>query len=62
LIAIDWGTTGFRACRLGGDGVAESRTAAKGILAVPAGRIQRGPQVDERLLERHPVIDGPGYV
>ena len=35
LIAIDWGTTGFRAYRLRGDGaVAESRSATKGILAV----------------------------
>jgi len=39
LIAIDWGTTGFRAYRLRGDGaVAESRSASKGILAVPPGR------------------------
>ena len=38
LIAIDWGTTGFRAYRLSGDGaVAESRSASKGILAVPPG-------------------------
>jgi 2-dehydro-3-deoxygalactonokinase len=38
LIAVDWGTTGFRAYRLGGDGaVLESRSAAKGILAVPPG-------------------------
>jgi 2-dehydro-3-deoxygalactonokinase len=38
LIAIDWGTTGFRAYRLDGDGaVAESRSASKGILAVPPG-------------------------
>ena len=35
---LDWGTTGFRAYRLRGDGaVAESRSAAKGILAVPPG-------------------------
>ena len=39
MIAIDWGTTGFRAYRLRGDGaVAESRSASKGILAVPPGR------------------------
>jgi 2-dehydro-3-deoxygalactonokinase len=38
LIAIDWGTTGFRAYRLRDDGaVAESRSASKGILAVPPG-------------------------
>jgi 2-dehydro-3-deoxygalactonokinase len=38
LIAIDWGTTGFRAYRVSGDGaVAESRSASKGILAVPPG-------------------------
>jgi len=38
LIAIDWGTTGFRAYRLSGDGaVVEARSAAKGILAVPPG-------------------------
>jgi 2-dehydro-3-deoxygalactonokinase len=38
LIAIDWGTTGFRAYRLRGEGaVAEARSASKGILAVPAG-------------------------
>ena len=39
MIAIDWGTTGFRAYRLSGDGaVSESRSAAKGILAVEPGR------------------------
>lgn len=38
MIAIDWGTTGFRAYRLRGDGaVVESRSASKGILAVPSG-------------------------
>ena len=38
MIAIDWGTTGFRAYRLSGDGaVVEARSAAKGILAVPPG-------------------------
>jgi 2-dehydro-3-deoxygalactonokinase len=39
VIAIDWGTTGFRAYRLDAHAnVLNSRTAAKGILAVPAGR------------------------
>jgi 2-dehydro-3-deoxygalactonokinase len=39
MIAIDWGTSGFRAYRLGPDGrILESRAAPKGILAVPAGR------------------------
>jgi 2-dehydro-3-deoxygalactonokinase len=38
VIAIDWGTTGFRAYRLSSSGsVCESRAAAKGILSVPAG-------------------------
>ena len=38
MIAIDWGTTSFRAYRLGPDGqVLESRSAPKGILAVPPG-------------------------
>jgi len=39
VIAIDWGTTGFRAYRLDAHAnILSSRTAAKGILAVPAGR------------------------
>jgi 2-dehydro-3-deoxygalactonokinase len=39
VIAIDWGTTGFRAYRLDAHAnILNSRTAAKGILAVPAGR------------------------
>jgi 2-dehydro-3-deoxygalactonokinase len=38
VIAIDWGTSGFRAYRLDGHGnILKSRTTAKGILAVPAG-------------------------
>ena len=38
MIAIDWGTTSFRAYRLAPDGkVLESRSAPKGILAVPPG-------------------------
>jgi 2-dehydro-3-deoxygalactonokinase len=39
MIAIDWGTTSFRAYRLNSDGlILDSRNAAKGILAVPAGK------------------------
>ena len=39
MIAIDWGTTSFRAYRLDSKGVIlETRAAAKGILAVPAGK------------------------
>jgi 2-dehydro-3-deoxygalactonokinase len=39
VIAVDWGTTGFRAYRLDSRGsISESRAAAKGILAVRAGR------------------------
>jgi 2-dehydro-3-deoxygalactonokinase len=39
VIAIDWGTTGFRAYRLSSTGdISDSRAAAKGILSVPAGR------------------------
>lgn len=39
MIAIDWGTTGFRAYRLDAHAnILNSRTAAKGILAMPAGR------------------------
>jgi 2-dehydro-3-deoxygalactonokinase len=46
VIAIDWGTSGFRAYRLGTDGtILESRTAAKGILSVEAGRF---PEVLEQ--------------
>ena len=38
MIAIDWGTTSFRAYRLGADGrILESRSAPKGILAVQPG-------------------------
>jgi 2-dehydro-3-deoxygalactonokinase len=39
VIAVDWGTSSFRAYRLAAGGaVVESRNAAKGILAVPAGK------------------------
>ena len=39
MIAVDWGTSSFRAYRLGKDGdIVESRTAPAGILAVPAGK------------------------
>ena len=38
MIAIDWGTTSFRAYRLDSKGaILETRSAPKGILAVPAG-------------------------
>jgi 2-dehydro-3-deoxygalactonokinase len=38
LIGVDWGTSGFRAYRIGADGrILDSRSAPKGILAVPAG-------------------------
>src|SRR5688500_4926893 len=38
LIGIDWGTTSFRAYRIGADGtVLEATTAAAGILKVPDG-------------------------
>jgi 2-dehydro-3-deoxygalactonokinase len=39
VIAIDWGTSAFRAYRLDSRGnIRESRAAAKGIVSVPAGR------------------------
>jgi 2-dehydro-3-deoxygalactonokinase len=39
MIAIDWGTTSFRAYRLNSEGlILDTRNAAKGILAVPAGK------------------------
>jgi 2-dehydro-3-deoxygalactonokinase len=39
MIAIDWGTTSFRAYRLDSKGaILDARAAAKGILAVPAGK------------------------
>jgi 2-dehydro-3-deoxygalactonokinase len=39
VIAVDWGTSGFRAYRLDSQGnILDSRAAAKGILSVPAGR------------------------
>lgn len=38
MLAIDWGTTGFRAYRLGGDGrILDSRSAPAGILSVKDG-------------------------
>lgn len=38
MLAIDWGTTGFRAYRLAGDGrILDSRSAAAGILSVKDG-------------------------
>ena len=45
MIAVDWGTSSLRAYRLAADGkILETRSAAKGILAVEAGRF---PQVLE---------------
>ena len=42
LIGLDWGTTSFRAYRLGADGgVIEHRSAPRGILKVPAGGFER---------------------
>lgn len=39
MIGIDWGTTSFRAFRMGRDGaIRDRRSAAKGILNVPDGR------------------------
>lgn len=39
MIGIDWGTSSFRAFRIGRDGsVRDRRAAAKGIMAVPDGR------------------------
>lgn len=39
MIGIDWGTTSFRAFRIGRDGaIRDRRSAAKGILNVPDGR------------------------
>jgi 2-dehydro-3-deoxygalactonokinase len=41
LIGIDWGTTSFRAFRIGRDGeVLEARAAASGILKVPGGAFE----------------------
>ncbi len=38
MLAVDWGTTGFRAYRLDGDGrILDSRSAAAGILSVKDG-------------------------
>ena len=56
MIAIDWGTTSFRAYRLDRDGkVIDSRSSGKGIMAVPP-----GPQVlDEEIpdwLEDGPIV------
>ena len=48
LIGIDWGTTSFRAYRIGADGrVIDSKSAPLGILKVPAGAFE---QVFEREL------------
>ena len=42
LIGLDWGTTSFRAYRLGADGsVIEAKSAPSGILKVPAGGFER---------------------
>ena len=39
MIGIDWGTTSFRAFRIGRDGaIRERRAGPKGILNVPDGR------------------------
>jgi len=39
VIAVDWGTSSLRCYRLDAEGaILETRTAAKGILAVPAGK------------------------
>jgi 2-dehydro-3-deoxygalactonokinase len=42
LIGLDWGTTSFRAYRLGADGgVIEAKSAPSGILKVPAGGFEQ---------------------
>jgi 2-dehydro-3-deoxygalactonokinase len=42
LIGIDWGTTSFRAYRIGADGrVIDSKSAPAGILKVPGGEFER---------------------
>jgi 2-dehydro-3-deoxygalactonokinase len=42
LIGLDWGTTSFRAYRLGSDGgVLETKSAPSGILKVPAGGFEQ---------------------
>src|SRR3954465_8349823 len=39
MIGIDWGTTSFRAFRIGRDGmIRDRRTSARGIVNVPDGR------------------------
>ena len=55
LIGLDWGTTSFRAYRLGADGgVIEAKSAPSGILKVPAGGFEQvfeqeiGPWLAER--------------
>ena len=55
LIGLDWGTTSFRAYRLGADGkVIEAKSATAGILKVPAGGFEEvfereiGPWLVER--------------
>ena len=41
LIGIDWGTTSFRAYRIGaGGGVVDSKAAQAGILKVPEGQFE----------------------
>ena len=55
LIGLDWGTTSFRAYRLGADGgVIETKSAPSGILKIPAGAFERvfeqeiGPWLTDR--------------
>lgn len=58
LLAIDWGTTSFRAALLGADGTAlDRRTAAAGIMQVPDHNF--AAVVEERIggwIERHPAL------
>ena len=47
MIAVDWGTTNFRAFRLGADGtILDRRTAARGILHVEAGAFAAALQAE----------------
>lgn len=57
MIAVDWGTSSFRAYRLGKDGnVLESRTAPVGILSVPAGKFPQTLEAQIHGWDEAPVV------
>lgn len=57
MIAIDWGTSSFRAYRLGHDGnIRESRAAPAGILSVPSGKFPEALEAQLSGWDEAPIV------